>query len=136
MCHFPPGLAYLEVSTNDGWIICSQGVAGSPCAARRRWAICRSKSACEKNLDRPVVAPRGGGLLGPAEMVGFAEHAAASRDTASTGASALTRRCMGLPPSGVAPIRSVQFARTAPAKEILPALEGSTAERPTPDAER
>ena len=99
-CHLPC-LAYLAVSTMDGWIICSQGVFGSPCGAIRRCAICRSKSAWLKNFDC-AVPPEGrcpppcwfaaGGLL--------AVHAAAARlITAATRAAVSARIVISSPPS-------------------------------------
>ena len=97
-CHFFPGLAYFAVSTMDGWIICSHGVAESPCAVWLRWAICRSKSAWLKNFDCPaaadVAAP-----LGCAPAFGLVElHAAAASAVATSTASvAVARLVMDVP---------------------------------------
>jgi hypothetical protein len=81
--HLPPGFAYFAVSTMDGWIIWSHGVAGSPSGVTLRCAIWRSKSAWLKNFVWPAVelgaAPLDGVL--PGFLVEL--HAAAARTTAS-----------------------------------------------------
>src|SRR5256885_8837765 len=84
-CHLPC-FVYFAVSTMDGWIICSQGVFGSPCGAIRRCAIWRSKSAWLKNFDCGAAAE--GRLPGWSAGVGLLEvHAAEARRAAATRAA-------------------------------------------------
>jgi hypothetical protein len=96
MCHFPL-LAYFVVSTMVGWIIWSQGVAGSPCGAIRRCAIWRSKSAWTKYFDWAVAgALELCTVLGPAVGVLVELHAAAASAMAtSTAVTAVPRLGMG-----------------------------------------
>src|SRR2546423_3697873 len=93
-CHLPPGFAYLAVSTMDGWIICSHGLAGSPSGVTLRWAIWRSKSAWLKNFVCPAVELGAAPLdwVVPGDLVEL--HAAAARSTVS--ASATVVRILGM----------------------------------------
>src|SRR5262245_26404323 len=97
ICHLTPGLAYLLVSTGDGWIICSHGVAGSPCGAIRRWAIWRSKSAWLKYFDWVALVDALGAALGWL-MIGLPPQAVAASVTAVSAApNAAPRIVIGTP---------------------------------------